>query len=87
MFMLKLLGTVGMEGRVCNATSGGADRCQEPVLRPGPRDVRKVKCGCKFHWCCFVECETCEVVVEQHRCRGPGDMNTIHLDTPHLEQL
>ncbi len=31
--------------------------------------VKKEKCNCKFHWCCYVECETCEQEVEVSFCK------------------
>ena len=29
----------------------------------------KERCNCKFHWCCYVECQTCEKDVKLNVCK------------------
>lgn len=59
------VGSVGVSGRECNPLPNVPDSCdricthcgvgsQEEVL------VIKKQCGCKFRFCCEIDCETCE---------------------------
>lgn len=55
----------GTHGRKCNRTSSGSDSCSSLCCGRGYnliKDVTNQRCNCRFHWCCFVECQTCEQV-------------------------
>lgn len=54
--------TPGTRGRICNRTSTGIDNCETLCCGRGYDTVRMrrtEKCRCKFHWCCYVVCDTC----------------------------
>lgn len=35
-----------------------------------PQVVKHVeRCHCKFVWCCYVTCKTCETVMDRHTCK------------------
>jgi wingless-type MMTV integration site family, member 10 len=55
----------GTHGRRCNRTSIGSDSCSSLCCGRGYnliKEVTNLRCNCRFHWCCFVECQTCEQV-------------------------
>ncbi|CRK93532.1 CLUMA_CG007065, isoform A, partial [Clunio marinus] len=55
----------GTHGRRCNRTSAGSDSCSSLCCGRGYNLIKEVtnqRCNCRFHWCCFVECQTCEHV-------------------------
>ncbi|KAG5675873.1 hypothetical protein PVAND_005741 [Polypedilum vanderplanki] len=55
----------GTHGRRCNRNSTGSDSCSSLCCGRGYNLVKEVtnqRCNCRFHWCCYVECQTCEVV-------------------------
>ncbi|XP_075213148.1 protein Wnt-6-like isoform X2 [Lycorma delicatula] len=55
-------GSLGTQGRECNATSPGVDGCELLCCGRGydSRQIReKVNCKCRFRWCCEVTCSTC----------------------------
>ena len=57
------IGTTGTSGRVCNKTTSADDSCSALCCGRGfftIRVHRVEKCNCKFHWCCYVECQRCE---------------------------
>lgn len=65
-------GVLGTHGRLCNLTSYGIDGCELLCCNRGYEvHVRKemVKCNCKFHYCCRVDCDTCEKIIEDHICK------------------
>ncbi|KAK7794182.1 hypothetical protein R5R35_000478 [Gryllus longicercus] len=55
-------GSLGTQGRVCNATSPDVEGCALLCCHRG-YDTRKVSvkvnCECRFKWCCEVTCRTC----------------------------
>ncbi|XP_076820358.1 protein Wnt-2b-A-like [Clavelina lepadiformis] len=65
-------GSLGTSGRECNKTSTGADSCENLCCGRGydtTRVTRVFQCKCKFHWCCEVRCERCEVTSDVHTCK------------------
>lgn len=51
--------------------SSGIDGCDLMCCNRGyatKRERRTERCKCKFHWCCFVECEECYREVEVSTC-------------------
>ncbi|XP_067932481.1 protein Wnt-10a-like [Watersipora subatra] len=60
---VKEIGVAGTSGRVCNKTSLEENGCSSLCCGRGFFTIkvhRVEKCNCKFHWCCYVECEKCE---------------------------
>ncbi|KDR22144.1 Protein Wnt-11 [Zootermopsis nevadensis] len=65
------IGSLGTRGRLCNTTSQGYDSCEDMCCGRGYRTIRVEKvqrCKCKYHWCCYVQCETCRAWVDTHEC-------------------
>ncbi|XP_040566218.1 protein Wnt-5b [Lepeophtheirus salmonis] len=65
-------GSLGTQSRRCNKNSKGPDGCQQMCCRRGYTTLRtriKERCKCKFHWCCYVECESCFKRVELTVCK------------------
>lgn len=65
-------GILGTNNRLCNKTSLGAEGCDLLCCGRGynTQVVRYTdRCHCKFVWCCFVECKTCETVIDRHTCK------------------
>lgn len=55
----------GTHGRRCNQWSFGSDSCTSLCCGRGyylVKEVTKQRCQCRFHWCCDVECQTCEQI-------------------------
>lgn len=65
-------GSAGTVGRVCNRTSTGPDSCRFLCCGRGYEThyrTRTQQCHCKFHWCCFVRCQTCAENVRENVCK------------------
>ncbi|XP_036388518.1 protein Wnt-4a-like [Megalops cyprinoides] len=65
-------GVLGTAGRRCNKTSKAIDGCELMCCGRGfhTEEAEVVdRCGCKFHWCCYVKCKQCRKTLEQHTCR------------------
>ncbi|VEN61673.1 unnamed protein product, partial [Callosobruchus maculatus] len=65
-------GSLGTFGRSCNRTSRGIDGCDMMCCGRGYNTHQYMKtfqCRCKFHWCCKVECETCNERTEEYTCK------------------
>ena len=66
------IGSLGTSSRECNKTSTGTDSCEHLCCGRGydtTRVTRVFQCKCKFHWCCEVRCERCEVTSDVHTCK------------------
>ena len=65
-------GSVGTHGRRCERGSQGVDGCDLLCCGRGYNSHSSVvseRCQCKFQWCCYVKCKTCETTVEVHTCK------------------
>jgi len=68
------IGSMGTHGRVClpNARPSDARSCAQMCCGRGYTTMKtkiKERCKCKFHWCCYVECQTCTKNVELTLCK------------------
>ncbi|XP_069682106.1 protein Wnt-7b isoform X2 [Periplaneta americana] len=65
-------GSMGTMGRQCNRTSRGTDGCDLMCCGRGYNThqfTRTWQCHCKFHWCCYVKCDTCSERTEEYTCK------------------
>lgn len=65
-------GQSGTQGRECSKTSKGTDSCTHLCCNRGyktKRIVKTEKCFCKFQYCCYVKCKTCEVKMDVTTCK------------------
>lgn len=65
-------GSLGTQGRECNATSTGVDGCELLCCGRGfdSRVIREtINCKCRFKWCCEVTCERCKQKRTVYNCR------------------
>lgn len=62
----------GTMERVCNRTSTEEDSCKLLCCGRGYNTheiVRRYRCNCKFHWCCYVKCNKCKERMEVFKCK------------------
>ncbi|XP_054708000.1 protein Wnt-16-like [Uloborus diversus] len=67
-------GILGTQGRRCNRTAPAVSPQACTLLCCGrgynTQVIRKLeRCQCKFHWCCYVKCKTCETMEEIYTCK------------------
>ena len=65
-------GSLGTVGRKCNRTSSGTDGCDLMCCGRGYNTHQYDKtwqCNCKFHWCCYVQCNKCSERTEEYACK------------------
>jgi len=70
-------GSLGTRGRRCNRSVAGTDgdslgSCERLCCGRGYDTrvyTRRWQCGCTFHWCCKVECLSCNERVEEYTCK------------------
>ncbi|CAL1538993.1 unnamed protein product [Lymnaea stagnalis] len=65
-------GSLGTAGRICNRQSQGMDGCNLMCCGRGYNTFKQKlteRCNCKFYWCCYVKCKTCERVVDVNTCK------------------
>ncbi|XP_054721996.1 protein Wnt-7a-like [Uloborus diversus] len=65
-------GSTGTVGRLCNRTSRDTDGCDLMCCGRGYNTHQYVKtsqCNCKFHWCCYVDCNVCRERTELYSCK------------------
>ncbi|KAI8775893.1 protein Wnt-1 [Biomphalaria glabrata] len=68
----KKLGSLGTKGRECDPESPGVGGCDLLCCNRGysKEQVTVMEyCKCRFHWCCEVICDTCEVTKILNRCK------------------
>ena len=67
-----LTGSLGTSGRQCERSSPGTEGCGIMCCGRGynvQRSRATERCHCKFQWCCYVRCKTCERFVDVHTCK------------------
>ncbi|KAK0052717.1 protein Wnt-5a [Biomphalaria pfeifferi] len=65
-------GSLGTVGRICDKQSQGMDGCSLMCCGRGYNTFKQKlteRCHCKFYWCCYVKCKTCERVVDVNTCK------------------
>ncbi|XP_041348365.1 protein Wnt-7b-like [Gigantopelta aegis] len=65
-------GSMGTAGRSCNRTSLAPDGCDLMCCGRGYNTHQYTKtwqCNCKFHWCCYVNCNRCSERTEEYTCK------------------
>lgn len=65
-------GSVGTQGRMCNKTAQHVSGCDLMCCGRGYNThqySRVWQCNCKFHWCCYVKCNTCSERTEVFTCK------------------
>ncbi|GFW75874.1 protein Wnt-2b [Trichonephila clavipes] len=68
----KSIGTLGTGGRRCVKDSMGSEGCDILCCGRGydtRRELFVEKCGCKFDWCCKVQCKVCREMKDVYTCK------------------
>ncbi|GFQ86794.1 protein Wnt-2b [Trichonephila clavata] len=68
----KSVGTLGTGGRRCVKDSMGSEGCDILCCGRGydtRRELFVEKCGCKFDWCCKVQCKVCREMKDVYTCK------------------
>ncbi|XP_077555962.1 protein Wnt-11-like isoform X2 [Haemaphysalis longicornis] len=69
------LGSPGTAGRRCNSSvawTGRSVSCESMCCGRGFETRRQrvsERCRCRYHWCCFVECDTCHRWTQLQLCK------------------
>nr|CDI40106.1 WNT11 protein [Euperipatoides kanangrensis] len=66
------VGSLGTQGRTCNATSSDHNGCDSMCCGRGYNtyNIEVIeRCQCKYYWCCYVKCKTCHKWLEIHECK------------------
>ena len=64
-------GSLGTQGRQCDASTSGYGSCKYLCCGRGYRTVNEIKtksCNCHFRFCCQVECQQCVSNQTSHYC-------------------
>ena len=66
---------IGIAGRECTlkANTASSHHCDNLCCDHGYEtftNTTEKPCGCKFVWCCRVECGVCHETIERHTCRN-----------------
>uniref|UniRef100_A0A2S2QYY9 Protein Wnt n=1 Tax=Sipha flava TaxID=143950 RepID=A0A2S2QYY9_9HEMI len=64
-------GSYGTVGRKCNTTTIGTENCHTMCCGRGYNTQiveQTERCQCKYHWCCYVNCQNCTSLVKRQIC-------------------
>lgn len=64
-------GSYGTVGRKCNSTTVGTENCLAMCCGRGYTTQiieQTERCQCKYHWCCYVNCQNCTSLVKRQIC-------------------
>ena len=75
----------GIEGRECTLKNSlSSQHCDNLCCDHGYENVTVSEpraCNCKFVWCCYFECDTCNIARIIHRCKAePETSSTSNID-------
>ncbi|KAK3734439.1 hypothetical protein RRG08_029114 [Elysia crispata] len=65
-------GSLGTKGRFCVRNGKGMEGCDLMCCGRGYNTYKQKlveRCHCKFFWCCYVKCKTCERIIDVHTCK------------------
>ncbi|VVC24564.1 Wnt,Wnt protein, conserved site [Cinara cedri] len=65
------VGSYGTVGRKCNTTIIGNENCLTMCCGRGYTTQiieQTERCQCKYHWCCYVNCQNCTSLVKRQIC-------------------
>ncbi|KAL3314166.1 Protein Wnt-5a [Cichlidogyrus casuarinus] len=69
--MDQVTGKTATSGRECLLDGSSSESCESLCCGRGFLTHSRIvseKCHCRFHWCCEVECQTCQRVERYHIC-------------------